>query len=1348
MIGEEGDFQAKGLSIAHLGHAACGRQGYTLVPVANPTDEEVTMPAGLRYGSWVDLEPRISTIGPSGTADPDPSQASTWNNDQKRAWLDKEFRFKDNAHMTTEQRRQALDLLLKYWEVFSVDGSFGCTDLVEHEIYTQPGHPPIRCRYRPVNPTMEKCLQEQLDAWKKHDVIEESNSPWNFPLVAVPKKNGKTRWCIDFRRLNDITQRDAFPLPLIEDNLGRLSGSQWFSGIDGSGAFHVVQIKEEDRGKTAFATPWGQFHFKRMPFGLSNGPATYSRLVQLALKDIPSTEALPYLDDTVIHAATFTLHLQALEKVLRAHQSAGLRLQPSKCQLFRKKIEYLGHEVSGDGVRPMPGYLNVVKDWPMPKTKTEARTFLGKCGYYRRFIKNYAAYAAEWTDKIGKEVSLGKKDKLEPIEVTPSMERSFHLLKEALLSAPVLAYPRFQSDEPFIVDTDWSYENRCIGGVLSQVQDGKERVICYGAKKLNPAQSNYGSTKGELFAMTEFLSRWKYFLRYQPFILRTDHQALKYIRSLETPTGMIQRWLATLAEYDFKVMFRPGKKHGNADHLSRIQHADEASTESGDDESICLLSTNEKQRRVLHALRHLGANQDLPSLPEEWKRHQLADAELREVYDCVSGDWPPKGRSLGPIGQHYYQKRTELSLDQDGVLRYQPNSSLTTSLTCVPSHLQTAVVKRAHLLCGHRAVEATMGRVLASAYFPRLRAKVTDYVVRCIPCQQKSGPPKAQHHTAASVVDGYPFQRISIDFVGPLKPSKKGNFNILTVKCTFTKWIEAFPLRRPTADATANILEKEIIARYGYPETIHSDQGRQFTSNLLKELGRACDIKTTTTPAYNPKSNPVERVHRDLKATITALMAECPSQDWEELLPQALFACRMTLNQGTQLSPFQLLFGRDPSIPLTNIEPLPPGDDTTLSDYVQRFKDRVVAVHDYARRNIGKSIQRQQRYYRDQRQDYLSGDEVWLYTPLQGQGIDRKFTTGWSGPWKVVSKNGATTYLLQPPREWHFQHTVLVGIDRLRPYHQPLDGATGYPVPEGWTARDVEQLGNEELEDLHLPRLPDEGPAPMWPTLEGSYHAGNYPDQHQSDGAAQPQLDPPSVGDPREATTTATGAPHADAPIVGSPWAFAWENPRAVGRPSRARMSEAVSSTPHAATATTAAGDDSGHTGEEASQEPDEAPPSTRSPAATAGPTASPDPAPDLSLAGEASLEWDPYTDPSAGSATGGPAPSPASSARESPARPRRHAAVRGERIRQAMEQQYYPSRDLVQDPPLVQTLFDYLGLRPSSLTSTTLEQHRMAEEDARDAHHGWTAGLPNDAWDDPVVDWLADVDAVEDNRF
>jgi transposase InsO family protein len=1071
----------------------------------NMTSEDVKIPAGQKYG--------LFALMPTVTESAETEATKNWTASEKEDWLCQEFQLNSNPLLKKNDRlKKVLQMLQRHWTIFSTDGAFGKTELIQHDIHTE-AVPPIKTRFRPLNPKLEKNLKEQLEEWMKHDVIEVSNSPWSFALVAVKKKNGKIRWCIDYRKLNEITKKDAFPLPFIEDNLARLADSNIFSAIDGMGAFHVVELTEEARPKTAFATPWGTYHFKRMPFGLSNGPATYSRLMQMTLQGIPTTMALPYLDDTIIHADGFDAHLDNLDKVLEAHEKAGLKLQPSKCKLFQEETEYLGHLVSKDGIRPVPEYTEIVRNWPLPTTVTQTRAFLGKVGYYRRFLKDYARRSKPWTDAIRDDPEEGHGAKDRPVTVTPAMEAAFQDLREALVTAPILAYPRFDEESIFILDTDWSQDSGTIGAVLSQLQtspEGKktEKVISYAAKKLSDGQLNYPPTKGELLAAITFMKHWHYYLSFQPFVLRTDHQALTWIRTMERPTGMILRWLETLATFEFTVQHRSGVQHGNADALSRISHAPPVLPEEEEDEAPGAIGVNaivaaeldtydwtdaatrlcqlrqesqnvnwfhREKDHVLTFLQELKQDVHLPDSVEEWVLEQEHDLDLKQIREWTQNDtWPEHEelRSHSTVTRHYADEREKLWIDEMKLLRYvdhlRQDQDDKTGVICIPSQLQREVVWIAHRVAGHRGVNATVERVISHGHFPGVMKMVREMLSHCEACQRKGGAKKDQTHTLASVTDGYPFQRLSLDFVGPLPRSSKGHYYLLTIKDTFTRWVEAFPLTSATAEAVAIKLEKEVFPRFGYPESIHSDRGAQFTSHLLDQLCKEFDLVLTHTPAYNPKSNPVERAHRDMKGAFKALTDS--GNDWEALLPHVLFAMRTTVCVSTGYSPFQLMFGRDPSIPLLAIQQVPERKnlEVPIVEYMTKIRERLAEAQHLARTNIAGAVRRQRRYYRRTVQEFDEGDKVWLYTPPVGAHVSRKFHLGWTGPWTVVERITRTVYLLHPEEEWEFKSPLIISGDRLKPYFVPEERKAQYEPPAGAVSEEFEHHGNEQLEHLEF----------------------------------------------------------------------------------------------------------------------------------------------------------------------------------------------------------------------------------------------------------------------------------------
>ena len=868
--------------------------------VLNSTPDEIFLPKHARFGlarlvcaaDAANQFPSRIPVGNIMSVDSSPETPSLLEKAKEESWakgptnpsnfrirvklLDQQFQLSQSPYLSNaKDKHQALRLLLQFWDCFSWDGEFGGCDLLFHEIHLTPG-PPINQKIRPISPALEENLRKQIDEWLKHDVIEPSTSPWNFALVPVPKKDKRTRWCVDYRPLNNRTIKDSHPLGDITDNLNQLSGSKIFSTMDGTGAFHVVPLAKEAKPKTAFSTPWGHFQYKRLPFGLSNGPATYARLVQMVLQGLPRNRVVPYLDDVICHTTTLTDHLKSLAEIFQAYRAAGLKLQPKKCHFFKDRITYLGHTVSQKGIEPSPEHVEVVKSWPLPTTRTQVRAFLGKVGYYRRFIKDFAARARPLMDKLSQEEGVGDKDEL---KIDEPFRQSFQSLKQELLSFPILAYPDFKSNEMFILDTDWSASNCAIGAVLSQKQEGKERVIAYAAKRLNSTQQNYAPTKGELLAAVTFMRHFHYYLRYRKFILRTDHAALKYIRTMDPPKGTIARWLDCIANFEFEVVYREGKKHGNADALSRLENLDSRHETEDHKELISQLDFIQPQT----FLQMQEKDDDLQLLIQCLKQHRIPD-DLEK-------------KKLTEEGLRYVTLLSSFFL-KNNMLVHRKEGSMST-LPVIPSRLQDSIIRQAHILLSHKGPETTLEFLQRKVYFLGMKSKVERIIAMCNPCLTKTKPStRGQHRVLHSHRPGEPWSVLAVDFVGPFPTSASGYKYLLTVKDTFTRWMEAFPTRDMTSDTVIKLLTEQVFSRYGMCARIHSDNGRQFISDLYHKLMSRFGIQVSQTPPYNPQSNPVERAHRDLEASLTALCQDKTTK-WPDYLSQALFAQRVAICRST-----------------------------------------------------------------------------------------------------------------------------------------------------------------------------------------------------------------------------------------------------------------------------------------------------------------------------------------------------------------------------------------------------------------------------------------------------------------
>ena len=457
---------------------------------------------------------------------------------------------------TDSQKQLVASVLLECVQAFSRDeNDLGQTHLAEHIIDTADARP-IKQRPRKVPLAFANEERKVIDDLKSKGVIRNSTSCWASPIVLVKKSNGKIRPCVDYRKLNEVTRKDAYPLPLIQDCLDSVAGAKFFSTFDLTSGYHQVPVRKEDIHKTAFCTKYGLFEFNVMPFGVTNGPATFQRVMELALQGLNWLTCLIYLDDVIVHAETFEEHVERVREFLWRMIEANLKLRPNKCQLLKKKVGFLGHVISEEGVLPNPENVNKLKNWLPPRTVTEVRQFLGLASYYRRFIKDFAELAAPLTQLTRKGTTF---------VWSSDCDLAFHKLKSILISPEVMAFPNDVDD--YILDTDAS--DRSIGAVLSQVQNGRERVIAYASRTLNKAERNYCVTDRELLAVKNFAEYFRQYLLGRTFKIRTDHRALVWLFSMREPKSRIARWIEILSAFDFQIEFRQGTKHGNADGMSR-----------------------------------------------------------------------------------------------------------------------------------------------------------------------------------------------------------------------------------------------------------------------------------------------------------------------------------------------------------------------------------------------------------------------------------------------------------------------------------------------------------------------------------------------------------------------------------------------------------------------------------------------------------------------------------------------------------------------------------------------------------------------------------------------------------
>ena len=524
-----------------------------VIPIAitNETEEEITIYKNTTLGfSKIVPEAVINNTWKLPKPLPAPIKNNKYDLNKLKKSVDKDIpkRFHD----------QFGSLVKKFCDNFSKsEWDLGECDVTTHRIEVEPGSKPVKIPTRRLPLHYKEDLQKKTDVFLEKELIPPCHSPYSAPAILVPKKNGKLRLIIDYRQLNKQTIKSTWPIPSIEEKFDTLEGSAFVTSIDMSAGFYQVPLEKFSQDYTAFSTPFGCFNWLRMPMGPTGSPPTFQSLVEKVLAGLTWKICVPYLDDIIIFSSTPEEHLERLRLVFQRFCAHTLKVNPHKCDFFRMKVHFFGHIVSKDGLEVDPSKIEAVQIFPVPRSQTEIKLFLGLASYYRRFVPKFAEIARP----LHKASETSAK-----FEWTRETQDAFESLKLKLTSNPILVFPCLK--EPFILYTDAS--QFAMGAVLAQVQDGKERAICYASRSLSKSQTKFFATRRELLALITFTRYFRHCLLGQKFTIVTDHSALQWLHSFKDTDGRTSRWLEKLAPCDYEKRHRPGKSIGHADGLSHI----------------------------------------------------------------------------------------------------------------------------------------------------------------------------------------------------------------------------------------------------------------------------------------------------------------------------------------------------------------------------------------------------------------------------------------------------------------------------------------------------------------------------------------------------------------------------------------------------------------------------------------------------------------------------------------------------------------------------------------------------------------------------------------------------------
>jgi transposase InsO family protein len=858
-------------------------------------------------------------------------------------------------------------VLQEYSDIFPQDVPPGLPPIrgIEHQIDLIPGASlPNRAPYR-TNPEETKEIQRQVQELLDKGYIRESLSPCAVPVILVPKKDGSWRMCVDCRAINNITIRYRHPIPRLDDMLDELSGSTVFSKVDLRSGYHQIRMKLGDEWKTAFKTKFGLYEWLVMPFGLTNAPSTFMRLMNEVLRAFIGRFVVVYFDDILIYSSSLEDHLNHLRAVFDALRDARLFGNLEKCTFCTDRVSFLGYVVTPQGIEVDKAKIDAIQSWPTPTTVTQVRSFLGLAGFYRRFVKDFSTLAAPLNELTKKDV---------PYVWGAAQEEAFLILKDKLTHAPLLQLPDF--NKTFELECDASGIG--LGGVL--LQDGKP--VAYFSEKLSGPSLNYSTYDKELYALVRTLETWQHYLWPKEFVIHSDHESLKHIRSQAKLNRRHAKWVEFIESFPYVIKHKKGKDNVIADALSR---------------RYTLLSQLD--------FRIFG----LETIKEQYEH----DADFKDVL------------------QHCKEGRTwNKFVINDGFV-FRANK------LCIPdSSVRLLLLQEAHGggLMGHFGVKKTEDVLADHFFWPRMRRDVERFIARCTTCQKAKSRLNPHGLYMPLPVPNVPWEDISMDFVLGLPRTKKGRDSIFVVVDRFSKMAHFIPCHK-SDDATnvADLFFREIVRLHGVPNTIVSDRDTKFLSHFWRCLWAKLGTKLLFSTTCHPQTDgQTEVVNRTLSTMLRAVLKKNLKM-WEECLPHIEFAYNRSLHSTTKLCPFEIVYGFIPRAPI-DLLPLPTSEKVNFD--AKERAELIIKMHETTKENIERMNSKYKLAGDRGRKQIVfePGDLVWLHLRKDRFPDLRKskLMPRADGPFKVLAKINDNAYKLELPADFGVSPTF--NIADLKPY--------------------------------------------------------------------------------------------------------------------------------------------------------------------------------------------------------------------------------------------------------------------------------------------------------------------------
>ena len=866
---------------------------------------------------------------------------------------------------------------------------------------------PAAVRPYRLSPAQHEACRAQLHQLLAAGLIRPAASPYAAPVLMVPKPGqaGKWRMCVDYRALNNKLVRDNFPLPHPADVFNELAGHKFYSRLDLASGFWQIRLHEEDEAKTAFCAPSaGQFAWRVLPMGLKIAPSVFARMMQKVLKPFLGKFCVTYLDDIGVYSDTLDEHLEHIRLVLQALQDHHLFAKPSKCAFCLTELDFLGHVVSHNGVAVDPGKIDAIRAWPVPASARDLRSFLGLANYYRDHVENFSHRAGPLTDLLAAGRSFAWDD---------AADVAFKDLKTALTAAPVLQ--PFRADRPCtLVMSDASSHG--LGAVLMQAgADGRLQPVAYHSRKLTPAERNYPTREQELLAVVDSLKAWRHYLLGTRFQLLTDHASLQYLNSQPHLSGRLFRWAQFLGEYDFAIAHVPGNRNTVADALSR--RADFLP------EAVCVPRPDLLEGLTDPVLAALSVvrRETRTTLIQAQRASALCSTLRARLLAHASSPQAPIHRAyrleqLPPTDPAFTQ-------GADNRVLYWVAGGAHRLVVPEDGALRRALLRDAHdsAIGAHQGVDKTYARLSAGYYWPRMFQDVRAFVTSCHTCLGNKPSNRAAAGLARPLpLPAQPWVQVGIDITGPLPRTSAGHVWLVVFVDHLSKQIHLVPLAGNdssplSATVLADAFFDTVVRQHGLPDAIVSDRGSQWLSSFWSALFHRCGTKLRFSTAHHPQTDGAsERAIRTVGDAVRCCI-DGLHDTWHNHLAAVELAYNSAVHASTGVSPFFLVYGVHPRLPLEDGGALPGPHHAPAF----QFLDARISARRRAADALTRAMLRQAAQI-DRHRRPLSlrvGDLVWLSTRHLNLATPNKFTPKYLGPFAVttVMSSGNAVKLDLPP---------------------------------------------------------------------------------------------------------------------------------------------------------------------------------------------------------------------------------------------------------------------------------------------------------------------------------------------